>query len=161
MHTEKNSPGSNKKCTLNSHPSQSNNNTVNSCYCGHSWDRDLVSVLARVHNSGVREKKVLENKFTGRRLLVFTFILTAVRQTRAIFASTKSIVMIHVFTLHLQTEQFSLKQNLHLCTVRKTLSYQSLWFPTLRYCTKRLIMTNLFLFSQCQKIPLAVRYNKS
>ena len=31
--------------------------TVNSRYCGHSRDRDLVSVLARVRNSGVREKK--------------------------------------------------------------------------------------------------------
>ena len=31
--------------------------TVNSRYCGHSRDRDLVSILARVRNSGVREKK--------------------------------------------------------------------------------------------------------
>ena len=34
-----------------------NINTVNSRYCGHSQDRDLVSVLGRVRNSGVREKK--------------------------------------------------------------------------------------------------------
>ena len=39
-------------------------NTVNSRYCGHSRDRDLVSVLARVRNSGVREKKI-ENVFAG------------------------------------------------------------------------------------------------
>ena len=32
--------------------------TVNSRYFGHSWDRDLVSVLARVRNSGVREKNL-------------------------------------------------------------------------------------------------------
>ena len=31
-------------------------NTVNSCYCGHLWDCDLVSILERVCNSGVREK---------------------------------------------------------------------------------------------------------
>ena len=31
--------------------------TVNSRYCGHSRDRDLVSVIARVRNNGVREKK--------------------------------------------------------------------------------------------------------
>ena len=31
--------------------------TVNSRYCGHSRDRDLVSLLARARNSGVREKK--------------------------------------------------------------------------------------------------------
>ena len=31
--------------------------TVNSCYCGNSRDRDLVSVLPRVRNSGVRDSK--------------------------------------------------------------------------------------------------------
>ena len=41
-----------------------NLSTVNSRYCGHSRDRDLVSVLARVRNSGVREKKI-ENVFAG------------------------------------------------------------------------------------------------
>ena len=38
--------------------------TVNSHYCGHSRDRDLVSVLARVSNSGVREKKNVLAGFT-------------------------------------------------------------------------------------------------
>ena len=38
--------------------------TVNSCYCGHTGDCDLVSVLARVGNSKVREKKI-ENVFAG------------------------------------------------------------------------------------------------
>ena len=38
--------------------------TVNSCYCGHTRDRDLVSVLARVGNSKVQEKKI-ENVFAG------------------------------------------------------------------------------------------------
>ena len=33
-----------------------NRSTVTFRYCGHSRDRDLVSVLARVRNSGVREK---------------------------------------------------------------------------------------------------------
>ena len=36
---------------------EKSHDTVNSRYCGHSRDRDLVSVLARVRNSGVREKK--------------------------------------------------------------------------------------------------------
>ena len=31
--------------------------TVNSCYCGHTRDHDLVSVLARLGNSKVRGKK--------------------------------------------------------------------------------------------------------
>ena len=30
--------------------------TVDSRYCGHSRDRDFVSVFARVRNSGLREK---------------------------------------------------------------------------------------------------------
>ena len=36
---------------------RSSHHTVNSRYCGHARDCDLVSVLARVRNSGVREKK--------------------------------------------------------------------------------------------------------
>ena len=32
-------------------------NTVNSRYCGHCLDCDLVSVLVRVRNRGVQEKK--------------------------------------------------------------------------------------------------------
>ena len=63
--------------------------TVNSRYCGHSRDRNLVSVLARVRNSRLREMN-----FTERGLLVITIILTAVRQTRAVFTRTKSIVII-------------------------------------------------------------------
>ena len=61
--------------------------TVNSRYCGHFRDRDLVSVLERVRNSAVREK-VLENVFMGRVL----FILTAL-PTRDVFARTKGIVI--------------------------------------------------------------------
>ena len=38
--------------------------TVNSRYCGHSRDRNLVSVLARVRNSGMQEKK-RQNVFAG------------------------------------------------------------------------------------------------
>ena len=33
--------------------------TVDSRYCGHPRGEDLVSVIARVRNSGVREKKKL------------------------------------------------------------------------------------------------------
>ena len=62
--------------------------TVNSRYCGHSRDRDLMSVLATVRNSGVREKIVLENVFMGRVL----FVSTAV-PTRAVFARTKGIII--------------------------------------------------------------------
>ena len=43
--------------------------TVNSRSCGHCGDHDLVSVLARVRNNGMREKKNLENVLTGRGLL--------------------------------------------------------------------------------------------
>ena len=42
--------------------------TVNSRYCGHSRDRDLVSVLARVRNSGVREKK-LRKRIYGKSII--------------------------------------------------------------------------------------------
>ena len=78
-------------------------NTVNSHYCRHSWDRNLVSVLVRVHNRGVRGKKVFENVFAGRVLFVFTAV-----RTRAVFACTKTIVIIDI----LETEQYSMKQNL-------------------------------------------------
>ena len=44
--------------------SKMHDDTVNSRCCGHSRDRDLVSVLARVRNSRVREKKI-ENVFAG------------------------------------------------------------------------------------------------
>ena len=33
--------------------------TVDSCYCGHPQVEDLVSVIARVRNSGVQEKKII------------------------------------------------------------------------------------------------------
>ena len=40
------------------------NSTVNSGYYGHSRDLNLVSVLVRVCNNGVREKKI-ENILAG------------------------------------------------------------------------------------------------
>ena len=70
-----------------------NLNTVNSRYCGHSRDRDLVSVLARVRTERGAKKKILESEFTGRVLLKFAFILTAIHLTRTVFARTKSIVI--------------------------------------------------------------------
>ena len=48
-----------------------------------------MSVLARVRNSEVREKKSLKNEFMGRELLVYIFMLTTV-PTRA---RTRSIVI--------------------------------------------------------------------
>ena len=36
--------------------------TVDPRYCGHPWEEDLVSVIARVRNSGVREKKLFALK---------------------------------------------------------------------------------------------------
>ena len=52
-----------------------------------------MSVLTRVRNSGVQSEKILElNVFTGRVLLVFTFMLTVVLTAEA-FAHTKSIII--------------------------------------------------------------------
>ena len=80
--------------------------TVNSRYCGHSRTAICCPYYRESVIAGCEKKKILENKFTGRRLLVFTFILTAVRLTRAVFARSKSIVI-----TDLQTEQYSAKQN--------------------------------------------------
>ena len=63
--------------------------TVNSRYCGHSWDRDLVSVLPRVRKSGLRDKNILENAFMGRVL----FVLTVLPTRAIVFARIKSIVI--------------------------------------------------------------------
>ena len=78
--------------------------------------------------------------------------------TSAIFARTKSIV-------NCIYKHNSIQQNRtykRFFTVQKKLPHQCLWFPTIRYCTKRFIMTiDYDCFTSVKKIPINVRYNES
>ena len=53
-------------------------NTANSLYCGHSRNQKLVSLLARVHNSGVRNSKRGELTVVGTTRSIIFFNLISV-----------------------------------------------------------------------------------
>ena len=113
--------------------------TVNSRYCDTLLYRDLVSVLARVRNSGVREKNHLRKEIDEQGIICIQVL------TRAI---TRGIV-IDIYKQN--PKQNSIQRNItykRLCVVPRNLPYQSSWFPTIRYRTKRFILTRLFLFRQ-------------
>ena len=71
--------------------------TVNSRYYGHPRDRDLVSVIARVRNSGVRANFIWKHIYS-RGLHVFSFSLAAVPFPDP-FSHVKSVRTLFLFTV--------------------------------------------------------------